>query len=123
METVNQASSDIQLIEAILAGDIQKYGVLVGRYERLVFALALRMLRHREDAEEVAQDVFVKTFQKLQTFNGDAKFSSWLYRVMYNKSLDMLSKKKRSKTKFEVESLPACAHYEVRNGLEQMQLE
>lgn len=91
--TMNQ--DDHQIIERIRAGQTQCYGILVKRYERLVFSLALRMMKSREDAEEVAQDVFVKAYQALDSFKGEAKFSSWLYRITYNRSLDMLARNKR----------------------------
>ncbi|MBT8281312.1 MAG: RNA polymerase sigma factor [Muriicola sp.] len=84
-----------ELISRSLSGDQKAYGVLVDRYKYLVFTLACRMLKNREDAEEVAQDTFVKAYKSLKTFKGDAKFSSWLYRIAYRKCLDRLKKEKR----------------------------
>lgn len=84
-----------ELINRSLQGEQTAYGVLVDRYKHLIFTLACRMLKNREDAEEVAQDTFVKAYKSLNTFKGDAKFSSWLYRIAYRKCLDRLKKEKR----------------------------
>ncbi|QBA63589.1 RNA polymerase sigma factor [Muriicola soli] len=84
-----------ELISQSLQGNHKAYGVLVDRYKYLIYTLACRMLNNREDAEEVAQDTFVKAYKSLNTFNGDAKFSSWLYRIAYRKCLDRLKKEKR----------------------------
>ncbi|MBT8290534.1 MAG: RNA polymerase sigma factor [Muriicola sp.] len=86
---------DKELISRSLAGDHVAYGVLVDRYKYLIFTLACRLLKNKEDAEEIAQDTFVKAFEALETFKGDAKFSSWLYRIAYRKSLDRIKQNKR----------------------------
>lgn len=88
------ANNDQQIIERILSGDTNSFSLLVDRYKDLVFLLALRMLKNREEAEEVAQDSFVKTFQSLNKFRGDSKFSTWVYRITYNTCLDRLKKYK-----------------------------
>ena len=71
------------LIDDILTGDRQKYAVLVNQYRHLVFSLCLKILKNQEDAEEVAQDTFVKAFQQLKSFRGEAKFSTWLFKIAY----------------------------------------
>ena len=83
------------LIEAINNGDAKAYAQLVDRYKDLVYTLALRMLKHREEAEEVAQDTFIKVFKSLHKFKGDSKFSTWIYRVAYNTCLDNIKKNKK----------------------------
>ena len=87
---------DSDLVGKTLQGDMKAFGVLVDRYKHMVFTLACRLLRNKEDAEEVAQDTFVKAFKALDTYAGDAKFSTWLYKIAYNHSLDRLKKKKRT---------------------------
>ncbi|MGB5646538.1 RNA polymerase sigma factor [Muriicola sp.] len=87
---------DSDLVSKTLRGDMKAFGVLVDRYKHMVFTLACRLLRNKEDAEEVAQDAFVKAFKALDTYAGDAKFSTWLYKITYNHSLDRLKKKKRT---------------------------
>lgn len=86
---------DQYLIKAISQGDTNAYAQLVNRYKDLVFTLALRMLKHREEAEEVAQDTFVKVFRSLNRFKGDSKFSTWIYKVAYNTCLDRIKKNRR----------------------------
>lgn len=88
-------NDDQLLIKAIQNGDTKAYAILVNRYKNLVYTLALRMLKHREEAEEVAQDSFVKIFRSLDKFKGDSKFSTWIYRVTYNTCLDRIKKNKK----------------------------
>lgn len=88
-------TNDQYYITKIVAGDSNAFAVLVDRYKDLVFTLALRMLKNREEAEEVSQDTFIKVFQSLVKFKGDSKFSTWIYRITYNGCLDRLKKYKQ----------------------------
>lgn len=72
------------------------FAELVDRYKYMVFTLALRMVKNREEAEEIAQDTFLKTYQGLQGFKGDAKFSTWVYKIAYYRSLDSIRKSGRT---------------------------
>ena len=94
---------------------------MVQKYNTLVFTLALRMIKNREDAEEVAQDVFVKAYQALTSFKGDSKFSTWLYRITYNTCLDMLSRKRRQPSTCDLEQLPHVDLQELENALDKME--
>lgn len=86
---------DTYYITKIIAGDTKAFAVLVDRYKDLVFTLALRMLKNREEAEELAQDTFIKVFKSINKFKGDSKFSTWIYRITYNSCLDVLKKYKQ----------------------------
>lgn len=86
--------SDIELIDKVLAGDKPAYAELMKRHQRFVFTLALRFLRTREDAEEIAQDCFVKAYRSLHNFKQTAKFSTWLYSIVYTTAMTFLRKKK-----------------------------
>lgn len=88
-------NNDQLYINKVLAGDANAFAMLVERYKDLVFTLALRMLKHREEAEEASQDTFIKAFKSLKKFKGDSKFSTWIYRVAYNTCLDRIKKNKR----------------------------
>ena len=88
-------TNDDQIINAIKNGNTQAFSILVDRYKDLVYTLAIRMIKNREEAEEVAQDTFIKVFKSLDKFKGDSKFSTWIYRVTYNTCLD--NKKKNEK--------------------------
>jgi RNA polymerase sigma-70 factor, ECF subfamily len=76
--------SDDQIIERTLAGETDAFGLLVRRWERPIYGLSLRMLGRDEDARDVCQETFLAAFRNLRKFRGDAKFSSWLYRIALN---------------------------------------
>jgi RNA polymerase sigma-70 factor, ECF subfamily len=76
--------SDDQIIERTLAGETDAFSLLVRRWERSIYGLSLRMLGRDEDARDVCQETFLAAFRNLRKFRGDAKFSSWLYRIALN---------------------------------------
>lgn len=86
--------SDAAFIEKTLAGDQSAFRILVERHQGMVYTIALRILKDKEDAEEVAQDTFVKAYQKLETFQGGSKFSTWLYSIVYNTAISRTRKKR-----------------------------
>jgi len=86
--------TDIEVISRVLGGDHQVYSILVERYQNFVFTIALRYVKGREDAEEVAQDVFIKAYRSLADFRGSSKFSTWLYTIATTTSITFLRKKK-----------------------------
>jgi RNA polymerase sigma-70 factor (ECF subfamily) len=86
--------SDAELIEQTLTGNQAAYAGLVKRHQRFVFTLALRYAKVREDAEEIAQDCFIKAYRSLASFQGQSKFSTWLYSIVYTTAMTFLRKKK-----------------------------
>ncbi len=86
--------NDNEIISQVLSGDYQAYAGLVNRYQNYVFTLTLRMVKNREDAEEVAQDVFIKAYKYLADFKGASKFTTWLYTIVNNTAISFLRKKK-----------------------------
>jgi RNA polymerase sigma factor (sigma-70 family) len=86
--------SDIELIQQTLAGNQAAYTDLVKRHQRFVFTLALRFAKRREDAEEIAQDCFIKAYRSLASFQGQSKFSTWLYSIVYTTAMTFLRKKR-----------------------------
>jgi RNA polymerase sigma factor (sigma-70 family) len=86
--------SDEEIIINVLKGNQSAFGSLVERYQNYVFTLTLRMTENREDAEEIAQDVFVKAYRSLADFRGDSKFSTWLFTITRTTCLSFLRKKK-----------------------------
>lgn len=84
---------DKDYIERILRGDVNAYSYLVDEYKGMIYTIALRMLKNQEDAEELAQDTFVKVFNSLKDFKFESKFSTWLYRITYNGAISKLRKK------------------------------
>jgi RNA polymerase sigma factor (sigma-70 family) len=81
-------------IDKVLAGDSSAFIVLVDRHKHNVFNICIKILRNKEEAEEVAQDTFLKVFDKLNTFKNEAKFSTWLFRIAYNMSISLQRKSK-----------------------------
>jgi RNA polymerase sigma-70 factor (ECF subfamily) len=86
--------NDNEIISKVLNGDYPAYAGLVNRYQNYVFTLTLRMVKNREDAEEVAQDVFIKAYKYLADFRGASKFTTWLYTIVNNTCISFLRKKK-----------------------------
>lgn len=86
--------SDMDIISQVLKGDQQAYALLVERYQNYVFTIVLRYIKSREDAEEVAQDIFIKAYRSLADFKGTAKFSTWLYTITTTTCITFLRKKK-----------------------------
>jgi RNA polymerase sigma-70 factor (ECF subfamily) len=86
--------SDFELIEQTLAGNQSAYADLVKRHQRFVFTLAMRFAKGREDAEEIAQDCFIKAYRSLASFQGSSKFSTWLYSIVYTTAMTSLRKKR-----------------------------
>lgn len=88
---------DQYYIDAIKKGnDANAFRCLVDRYKHMVYTLAMKMLKNTEEAEEIAQDVFLRVYQALPDFKGDSKFSTWIYKIAYYRSLDYLKKQKRN---------------------------
>jgi RNA polymerase sigma-70 factor (ECF subfamily) len=73
-------------IQRTLAGDTDAFSILVERYQALVFSVVVRMVRQAQDAEDVAQDVFVKAYSSLAGFRGESRFSTWLCRIAFTTS-------------------------------------
>ena len=89
------APEDDELLSRYREGDSSAFDDIVDRHERRVFAIALRICRHQEDARDVTQEVFVTALRALTSFRGDAQLSTWLHRVAVNASLDLVRKRRR----------------------------
>ncbi len=89
-----KSTKDQIYIDKVLSGDTNAFAFLVNRYKNMVFTLSVNMMKNREDAEEVAQDSFIKAYQKLHTFKSESKFSTWLYKIVYRNAISALRKKK-----------------------------
>lgn len=84
-------------IEALREGTNQAYGRLLEEYQQKVFSTCISFVPNQEDAEDVAQEVFVEVFNSIAKFKGDSKLSTWIYRISVNKSLEFIRKKNTKK--------------------------
>lgn len=87
-----QKTRESELIAAILAGDVQLYHQLISPYERSVYILSLSQMKNEKDAEEVAQETFVRAFRDLEVFQGDSMFGTWLISIAINEARDRLQR-------------------------------
>jgi RNA polymerase sigma-70 factor (ECF subfamily) len=87
---------DIQLVARARTGDERAFKALLEKYERAVFTICLRMVRNREEATDLAQESFIKTFSSLDRYNPAYAFSSWLFKITSNLCIDHLRKRRIS---------------------------
>ncbi len=85
---------DSYYIDKVLNGDTSAFSFLVEKHKDLAFTIAFKITKNREDAEEIAQDAFLKAFQSLKKFKKKSKFSTWLYKIVYNTAVSKTRKKK-----------------------------
>ena len=121
--TFKMTINDQHYINLILNGDSSAFAVLVNRYKDLVYTLSLRMLKNREEAEEVAQDTFIKVYKSLSRFKGDSKFSTWIYKVAYNTCLDRIKKNKKYVNDVAIDEFTAHEVKTIDNALSKLETE
>jgi len=93
------------LIEKLKQGDEAAFKQIVEAWQNMVYNTAIGILQNAEDAEDVAQEVFVQVYESVKTFKAESKFSTWLYRITVSKALDHLRRKKRKKRFAYIQSL------------------
>jgi RNA polymerase sigma factor (sigma-70 family) len=108
-----QQQTDLELIADTLAGNTASYALLVNRHKRFVFTMALKFVKNREDAEEVAQDCFVKAYKALGAFKQTSKFSTWLYTIAYTTAMSHLRKKRLPTDSIDEEN----SHMQLQNSI------
>lgn len=114
-------TNDQVYINRILDGDTNAFAVLVDRYKDLIYTLAMRMMKNKEEAEEVAQDAFIKVYRSLNKFKGESKFSTWIYRVAYNTCLDRLKKNKRTQRTVTIDEYTEHQVKTIDNALDKIE--
>lgn len=92
------ASTDEELVARSIGGDTESFNQLVTRWERPIYALAYRVIGREEDARDVCQETFMRAFRSIHGFRGQAKFSSWLYRIALNLCRDWIRRERRAPT-------------------------
>lgn len=112
------STKDQQYIDKVIKGDTNAFSYLIDNYKDMVFSLAYKITKNREDAEEISQDTFIKVFKNLKKFKGDSKFSTWLYRIAYHTSLDTYKKNKKEKNTYQINEISFNKIQEVESILE-----
>lgn len=87
-------SNDAYYIDKVKAGETQAFSVIVSRYKNKVFSIIYRIINHREDAEDITQEVFIKLFRSLDGFKHESEFSTWVFRIAYNATMTELRKRR-----------------------------
>jgi RNA polymerase sigma factor (sigma-70 family) len=95
---------EVIVIEKIRRGDMNAFRYIVDKYKTFVFNISLKILRNREEAEESAQDTFMKAFKSVGEFRSESKFSTWLYRIAFNNAIARTRKKVLTTESIEMES-------------------
>ena len=96
MKELDTSITDESIAIEIQKGDKEKFGILMGRYDAKLTRYGQRFLSQKESIEDIVQDVFISTFQNMNSFDPALKFSSWLYRIAHNAFVNGLKKQKRS---------------------------
>jgi RNA polymerase sigma-70 factor (ECF subfamily) len=93
---LHAATTDEELVARSARGDAESFNQLIARWERPIYALAYRVIGHEEDARDVCQETFLRAFRGIGAFKGQAKFSSWLYRIALNLCRDWIRRERRT---------------------------
>jgi RNA polymerase sigma-70 factor (ECF subfamily) len=105
---------DLVIIDRVLAGEQNAYAEIVERHKRYVFTIAFRVLQNRPEAEEAAQDAFIKAYHHLAGFNRQSKFSTWVYRIVFNTAI---SYKRKNKPSFQTIEKTVIAYGQEADGV------
>lgn len=111
--------ADAKLVLDCQRGDPRAFEILIGKYERPIFNAAFRMLGDTDDAADVTQTAFMKAFEKLDRYNPEYRFYSWLYRIVINESIDVLNQRKRST---ELDETRLAGGYSPERAISESQL-
>ena len=91
------ADNESQWISQAQSGDLKSYSKLATKYQDMIFTLALRMLKNKQDAEDTCQDVLIKIYKNIKLYKSHAPFSAWVYRICFNESINKIRKLKSSR--------------------------
>lgn len=89
--------NDSELVKVIIAQNREAYRELFRRYEKKLFSYVYHMVKNKEETEDLLQDIFVKTYKSISSFDTDRKFSSWIYRIAHNETVNFLKRKNKKR--------------------------
>jgi len=118
-----EKKTDEYYIREILKGDSGSFSQLVERYSHLAFSLSMKILNQREDAEEAAQDAFIKAYNSLGSFQSSSTFKTWFFRIVYNTSISKLRTRKNIEVKFEDVKISDSEIQDTENAIGQLNTE
>lgn len=90
--------SDSEIIEKVLSGDVDYFEILVKKYEKMIYNLAIVKTHNRENAQDISQECFLRAYKMLRSYKTDSAFSTWIYRICQNLIFDFYRKNKKIKT-------------------------
>ena len=96
--------TDREIVDSVRAGNPRSYAMLVDRHKDRAMTLAVRLIRSREEAEEIVQDAFLRAYRNLDQFRGEAKFSTWFYRILYNLCMTRVARRRGNLVTLEVDA-------------------
>jgi len=105
------APEDRQLVKRAQGGDLEAYDELIRRYQERIYATIYHMTANHEDANDLAQETFIKAYQALKSFKGDSSFFTWVYRIAVNKTINFL-KQRKNKTHMSLNDLDFNAEHD-----------
>ncbi len=114
-------TEDQVYIDKVKNGDSASYAFLVDRYQNMAYTIALRVMRNVEDAEDAAQESFVKAYQQIHNFEGKSKFSTWLYTIVYRIALTKLEQQRVITLPINEEISDTYTHHSLTSQLENLQ--
>jgi len=112
--------TDEYYIREILKGDSGSFSQLVEKYNHLAFSLSMKLLNHREDAEEAAQDAFIKAYNSLSSFQNGSTFKTWFFRIVYNTSISRLRTRKNREVNIEEVKISDSEILITENAVDQL---
>src|SRR6266849_1460589 len=107
----NDASEDQQLVKRAQLGHLDAYDELIRRYQERIYATIYHMTSNHEDANDLAQETFIKAFQALKSFKGGSSFYTWVYRIAVNKTINFL-KQRKNRTHMSLNDLDFNAEHD-----------
>ena len=117
------AKSDAYYIAKVLEGNSDSFAPLVEKYKQLAFSLSMKIIRNREEAEEAAQDAFIKAYRSLESFKGSATFKTWFFRIVYTTAISKVRGKQNNQVSFEDYKLTDSELLDTENAVGQMNAE
>lgn len=114
-------SDDNHHIQLVLNGNTNAFSVLVNRYKNMVFTLCLKLVKSREEAEDLSQECFIKVYKSLGSFKKEARFSTWLYTIAYHTCLDRIKKIKKERSVVNMDSFTENEVSSLQYNMEALQ--